>query len=50
VAKILKEKYGSRLTDVIPTPAGRFYLEGDGFIHRLDAEQVRKELFGKIGN
>jgi hypothetical protein len=50
VAKILKEKYGSRLTDVIPTPAGWFYLEGDGFIHRWDAEQARKELFGKIGN
>lgn len=49
VAKILKEKYGARLTDVIPTPAGWFYLEGDGFIHRWDAEMARKELFGKTG-
>jgi ssDNA-binding Zn-finger/Zn-ribbon topoisomerase 1 len=47
VADILKKKYGSHLTDVIPTLGGWLYLGGDSFVARWDAEQARKDLFGK---
>jgi len=47
VAEILKEKYGSRLLDLVPTRAGWLYLGGDSFVALHEAKLARSELFGK---
>ncbi len=46
VALILKEKYGSRVTDLAPTDRSLLFLHGD-YAPSIDyIKKVRKELFG----
>lgn len=47
VATILKEKYGNRLKDLIPTEESHLYLYGDRLSAPQKVEQIRKELFSK---
>lgn len=44
VATMLKEKYGSRLRDLTPTPASEVYLYGDQLTAPEKVERVRKRL------
>ena len=47
VAEILKKKYGSRLTDLIPTLGGWLYLGGDSFVARGTQKQPEKTYSAK---
>ena len=46
VAEVLKEKYGERLKDLMPTPSGWLYLGGDSLPALWDAKKARTALFG----
>ena len=46
VAVILKEKYGSRLKDLVPTDRSKLFLYGDYEPSLAYLKKVRKELFG----
>jgi hypothetical protein len=47
VARILKQKYGDRLKDVVPTHMGWLFLGGDSYSAMREAEDARQLLFGK---
>lgn len=47
VARILIQKYGHRLKDVVPTHMGWLYLGGDSYASLRKAQDARQELFGK---
>lgn len=47
VATIFREKYGSRLIDIVPTWGGWLYLGGDTYFSLRKAESAREEFFGK---
>jgi hypothetical protein len=46
VARIVRQKYGERVTDLIPTPASRLHLWGDAITAPGSVQHVRKEVFG----
>ncbi|RQW86536.1 MAG: hypothetical protein EHM79_09455 [Geobacter sp.] len=46
VARILKEKYGSRLMDLAPTDRSKLFLYGDYEPALAFLKKLRKELFG----
>lgn len=45
VARILKSKYGSRLTDLVPTDESHLYLYGDRLGSPELVRSIRRELF-----
>lgn len=45
VARILKSKYGSRLTDLVPTEQSHLYLYGDRLSSPEFVGNIRRELF-----
>ena len=49
VVLVLKQKYGSRLADVVPTAASEFDLYGDKLSAPDEVEKIRKELKGSNG-
>jgi hypothetical protein len=48
VALILKDKYGDRVKDLIPTDRSLLFLYGDYYPSMAYVRKVRKELFGVI--
>ncbi len=46
VCKIVREKYGSRVTDLVPTNASELYLWGDRLSAPDFVDKVRREVFG----
>lgn len=46
MAVILKEKYGSRLQDLVPTDRSKLFLYGDYEPSLAYLKKIRKELFG----
>jgi len=46
VAAILREKYGDRLKDIVPTWGGWLYLGGDSFRSLQEAKEARTAFFG----
>lgn len=46
VALILKEKYGTRLKDLVPTDRSKLFLYGDYEPSLAYVKKIRKELFG----
>lgn len=44
VVRILKQRYGKRLLDVVPTSASELYLFGDSITAHEYVEQVRRSL------
>ncbi|MDH5198848.1 MAG: hypothetical protein OEY20_16525 [Gemmatimonadota bacterium] len=44
IVSILKQKYGSRLADVVPTPASEYYLYGDKIAAPHYVEEILKSL------
>lgn len=46
VARIVRQKYGERITDLIPTPESRLFLWGDDCTAPFTVQHVRKEVFG----
>jgi hypothetical protein len=46
VCKIVREKYGSKVTDLVPTSASELYLWGDVLSAPDFVDKVRREVFG----
>ncbi len=46
ICKILKEKYGERLRDVVPTPESEMWLYGDSLSGPIWRDWVREQIFG----
>ncbi len=46
ICKILKEKYGERLRDVVPTPESEMWLYGDSLSGSIWRDWVRERIFG----
>ncbi len=46
ICKILKEKYGERLRDVVPTPESEMWLYGDSLSGPIWRDWVRERVFG----
>ncbi len=46
ICKILKDKYGKRLRDVVPTPESEMWLYGDSLSGPIWRDWVRERLFG----
>ena len=46
VCKIVRDKYGARVTDLMPTPASEMYLYGDEFDSIQSVKSIRREVFG----
>ena len=46
VARIVRQKYGARVTGLIPTPASSLYLWGDDGTAPFRVQKVRKKVFG----
>ncbi len=46
ICKLLKEKYGERLRDVVPTPESEMWPYGDSLSGPLWRDWVREPVFG----
>jgi hypothetical protein len=45
VCKIVREKYGERVLDLVPTSASELYLYGDRVRAPKEVEEIRKKIF-----
>lgn len=48
VCKIVREKYGARVTDLVPTPASELYLYGDRLSSPDFVKTVRQTIFARM--
>jgi len=46
VCRILREKYGERVADLVPSQASKLYLYGDSLSAEAQVAKVRKRIFG----
>jgi hypothetical protein len=48
ICKILREKYGQRVRDLVPTPASEMWLYGDKVVGSAIRVSISEHVFGNL--